>query len=223
MEEKRHRAIGDIHGRPFWKHYVDGDFDDFFILGDYFDSYRYTFAEEMRNFREIIDAAGRDARIKLLLGNHDFHYLLGDPYERYSRFNSAAAREIARALRENLRLFHIVEQREIAGGSVLISHAGVSDTFMALQDVKTPLDLNECFKSDMNNFRFNGVDVYGDDATQSPLWIRPRALLANAAIGFSQIVGHTPMDEITTEEIPHQSGKTITFIDTFENENVLFF
>jgi predicted phosphodiesterase len=216
-QQKKCLAIGDIHGRPFWRNHLDEDFDEFFILGDYFDSYRYTYVQERENFLRIVQAARADTRLKLCLGNHDYHYLSDDPFERYSRYRADHAREIRELLEGAMDLMKIVYVR----GSTLICHAGLSATFMEEHELAAPEDVNAAFARDKTILAFNGFDPFGADVTQGPLWIRPGSLLTDAVPGYAQIVGHTPMKDITRCQA--DNGESVTFIDTGETENVLRF
>jgi hypothetical protein len=212
-------AIGDIHGRDFWKHYLQEDFDEYYILGDYFDSNCVSFKSQMRNFLEIISAAQDDPRLKLCLGNHDFHYVLDDPRERYSSFQENHAGEIHDALVGFLYMIKIVYQ---TADNIIISHAGLSHVFMEQFGIAKALDINERFKADKRILCFNGFESHGDDVTQGPLWIRPEALLQSAIPGFSQIAGHTPVPRITKHSLDKE-GHTLTLIDTYDTESIYRF
>jgi len=74
-------AIGDIHGRDFWKSPVKRylkKVDKVVFLGDYFDPYEdegvdYTFKGTMDNFNEIVQLKRDNPdKVILLLGNHNF-------------------------------------------------------------------------------------------------------------------------------------------------------
>jgi hypothetical protein len=212
-------AIGDIHGRTFWKNYLDKDFSEYYILGDYFDSFDVPFLRQMLNFSDIIAAAKKDTRIKLCLGNHDFQYLLNNGYERYSGFQCEHAFEIQAILLSSIDLLQIVYE---TSGKIIISHAGLSKTFMNNNGFARPLEINASFRDSLDFLRFNGTEPHGDNMTQGPLWIRPRSLVKDALNGYSQIVGHTPVSEITTREIP-QTPYAITLIDTEDTEAVYYF
>jgi hypothetical protein len=95
-------------------------------VGDYFDSYGLTFETEYANFLEIIEAARSDRRIRLCLGNHDYHYLNGVD-EQYSRYQRKHSREICEILEQNMDIINIVY---VTPDNYLISHAGVSAWFM---------------------------------------------------------------------------------------------
>jgi hypothetical protein len=214
-------AIGDIHGRPFWKNYLDADFLEYFLLGDYFDSFAIPFEKQMSNFLEIVLAARHDARIKLCLGNHDYQYLINNRQERYSGFQGRHAQEIQAVLSQNSDLWQIVYVRD----TTIISHAGLSKTFMTNHTIQHPLDINEVFKKDRRLLAFCGYNSSGNDITQGPLWIRPPSLLCDALEGYSQIVGHTPVSEIQVLDLPatNTAGSTLTLIDTHDTESVLWF
>jgi hypothetical protein len=223
-------AIGDIHGRTFWKNYLDKDFSEYYILGDYFDSFDVPFAQQMRNFADIVQAAEKDRRIKLCLGNHDYHYLVNNQYEQYSGFQDSHAIDIQEALLNAGGLLNIVYE---TNDKIILSHAGFSRTFMTQNDFVSPTETNTRFKellelgpqlADMPEtfLSFNGSELHGDDITQGPLWIRPASLARNAIAGFSQIVGHTPVRHITTIPLP-KSQCSITLIDTHDCESVYWF
>ncbi|MDR1363620.1 MAG: metallophosphoesterase, partial [Spirochaetaceae bacterium] len=189
-------AIGDIHGRPYWKNYLDKDFTEFYILGDYFDGYTTSFAQEYENFKEICEAARKDSRLRLCLGNHDYHYLSGIPPQRYSRFQDKHYQAINEILELNIALMKTVY---VTNDDYIISHAGLSNTFfekMRSAGVKNIDGINEAFNRNRGILTFNGFDIYGDDPSQSPIWIRPKSLVADPVPGLNQIAGHTQFREI---------------------------
>ena len=70
-------AIGDVHGRTFWKDAVEkhaDNVDKIIFLGDYLDPYKWeniTRKDAIRNFQEIIDYKSNNKdKVILLLGNH---------------------------------------------------------------------------------------------------------------------------------------------------------
>ncbi|MDR0598898.1 MAG: metallophosphoesterase [Treponema sp.] len=205
-------AIGDVHGRPFWKNYLDDDFSAFYLVGDYFDTHGRgaDFKKQYGNFNEICAAARKDRRLKLCLGNHDYHYLQGVRNQRYSGFQETRAPQIGRVLEDNLDLLNVVYVTE---DRYLISHAGVTAWFLASIGGKKPEDINAAFRKDRNILNFNGFDPYGDDITQSPIWVRPGALREDPLPGYHQIAGHTPVRAITEVDLNGGLNKLI-LIDT---------
>jgi hypothetical protein len=213
-------AIGDIHGKPFWKHYLKEDFSAFYVTGDYFDSHnsRMNFAKQFKNFAEICKAARADSRLKLCLGNHDYHYL-GVDGECYSGFQDDHYEKIRQALETNLDLLNIVYVTE---DRFIISHAGVTAWFLQSLKLAKPEEINGAFFKDRTILKFNGDDIYGDDITQSPIWIRPASLGVDPLDGYNQIVGHTPVTKIS--EIPINGGTNkIVLIDTYDTESIYRF
>jgi hypothetical protein len=206
-------AIGDIHGRDGWKRYLDEDFSHYFFVGDYFDSFDLSFRRQYRNFADICTAARRDRRLCLCIGNHDYHYMAGVRNQRYSGFQERNYFRIQEALEENLDLLRVLYVTE---DWFIISHAGLSATFMAKaekQGCRGVEEINDAFLRDRNLLAFDGWDIFGDDLTQGPLWIRPNSLLADHLPGYSQIVGHTGFANI--QEVPlEEEGRKIVFIDT---------
>lgn len=45
------------------------------------------------------------------------------------------------------------------------------------------------------SFEFNGIDCYGDDSWQTPIWIRPNSLIGNMYFP-KQVVGHTEYENL---------------------------
>jgi hypothetical protein len=220
-------AIGDVHGRNFWKHYLKKDFTEFFFVGDYFDSFDLSFMRQYRNFTEICALARKDQRIKLCLGNHDYHYLSGVHGQQYSGFQFENYIKISDILEENMDLLKVVrvsseEESTPAEGKYLISHAGVTNYFLKSLGLKTPEEINDAFLKDRNILNFNGTNIYGDDITQSPIWIRPGSLQRDALSGYNQIVGHTPVYEISESPTADEKNKLI-FIDTHDVESIYEF
>jgi hypothetical protein len=217
-------AIGDIHGRTYWKKHLDDDFTEFYFTGDYFDSFNIPFKRQFGNFRELCEAARADPRIKLCLGNHDYQYISNISIQRYSGFQDKYYDYINEILERNMDLLNIVY---VTPDNNLISHAGVSKTFMKKikkQGAAGVEGINEAFTRDRDVLRFDGDDIYGDDVTQSPIWIRPRSLESDPVSGYHQIVGHTPVEAVTEQRV--KKGRVeikLIYIDTGGAESVYRF
>jgi hypothetical protein len=85
------------------------------------------------------------------------------------------------------------------------------------------VDLNEMFKYKPKAFDFNGFESSGDNTTQTPIWIRPRSLMAankkhkkSLKKDYIQIVGHTTMRKIDLKGNDLFTGGRYHFIDTME-------
>lgn len=194
-------AIGDVHGRSFWKLVANTkSFDQLIILGDYFDSFDIGAQEQIRNFREIITFKETyPEKMILLIGNHDFHYM---PVARavgeyYSGYQDRYAYQISALLEEHKHLLQMCYQWE----HYLFTHAGVTSTWLKNAGHKgedVDVFINDLFRYKPASFFFTGRDPYGDNVTQSPIWVRPGSLQKDAydSEHTKQVVGHTPMDKL---------------------------
>jgi hypothetical protein len=81
-----------------------------------------------------------------------------------------------------------------------------------------PEEINAAFLENRNILNFNGTNIFGDDITQGPLWVRPPSLSKNPLPGFNQIVGHTPVDEITKVKLDR--GGFFVLIDTCDSNAI---
>jgi hypothetical protein len=68
-------------------------------------------------------------------------------------------------------------------------------------------------KKTFNAFLFTGLDCYGDDVTQSPLWVRPRSLVTDQYFD-KQCVGHTEIGDSPMIVADDETGQKIVVIDT---------
>lgn len=210
--------IGDEHCRGKFKKIYDKisqrtDIDNIVCTGDYFDPYdEYTIKQQMDNFDAIINIAKNDKRVKLLLGNHDMHYLINTG-ER-SRMSYFDAPRISAAFSNNFDLFNLCFEID---KNTIVSHAGISPAWMKLYDLSSIEDINnllkyitvkneniEKYKKAVNALRFNILDYsgYGDDPRQPITWIRPNALIEQSKEWQYkiQIVGHTRTDNETSKD-----------------------
>ncbi len=220
-------VIGDIHGRNVWKKIIfKEDPDRVIFIGDYFDSHEeFTAEQEMNNFLDIIEYKKTSKDVIMLIGNHDFHY-----FERefpYTGFQAGAATSINWILKDNSRFM----QAAYAMDDILFTHAGVSETWLndVIQDVADlkkllPLDKSQKIADFVNQvwlhkpifFQFNGWEKHGDNATQTPIWIRPLSLTKDTHSlrkNVIQVVGHTRQSELWMDDVSTLKGRYY-FIDT---------
>lgn len=194
-------AIGDTHGRTDWKTLADTHFDKLLFIGDYFDSGHIDAPAQIDNFLDILACKkAHPSKVILLFGNHDFHYLpvARQMGESYSGFQSRYASEIGELISQHMELLQMCYRE----GDYLFSHAGVTHTWLTnagYTDGKVDDFINTLFKTQPEKFLFNGWNPYGDNVTQSPIWVRPASLKKNAYKyeTIKQVVGHTRMEKIT--------------------------
>lgn len=187
-------AIGDIHGRDVWKRIVEQPADKYVFVGDYFDTKDNIPATlQLYNFLEILSfKRENEGKVVMLTGNHDYHYLPG-VREQYSGYQPFHRFDFQQALFEANDDMQMVYQFE----NLLFSHAGVTKTWLGDRKVE---DINDVFKYQPKYFGFSGYDPYGDDTTQSPIWVRPNALQSDAVDGYIQVVGHTQQHRLQITE-----------------------
>ena len=218
-------AWGDIHGRKEWEAIVEShlDADVFVSMGDEWDSFDIPFDRQLENFKKLVDFKERNTeKVKLLIGNHLFHYtptasMFGDHYSGYQKAHAVVIGHIIAAHRD---LFQMAYRWE----NYLFTHAGLTNTWLrhTLEQAAADLPpvhetdiasfLNEVWKSKPSRFLFNGYDGYGDDVTQSPIWVRPSSLNQDA-YDMIQVVGHTHQKAIGREPTKFSNGGSGLFID----------
>jgi predicted MPP superfamily phosphohydrolase len=223
-------CIGDLHGRSDWKLAIHQEepIDRVIFIGDYFDSFNISGVEQINNFKEIIRYKESNPQVEviMLIGNHCHHYFPEIGYTGTSGYQSRIAPSITQVIDENRH--HL--QMAYGFGEFLFTHAGVSPVFMdqvfgendwSIENVV--VDLNELFKYKPKAFEFNGFDAYGDNTTQTPIWIRPRSLMSankkhkkSLRKDYIQIVGHTQMRRIDLEGSDKFTGGRYYFVDTME-------
>jgi predicted phosphodiesterase len=215
MNKKTNKVIilGDTHGRNSWEKIDKETASKVIFLGDYFDSFNIPFQEQWDNFCNILDyKKDNPDKVILLLGNHDYHYLW-TTNEHYSGYQPENRNQIAACLDAEIEDGNI--QICYVFNDFLFSHAGVTKEWYENNIInKTNIrdDINNLFKTNRDAFKFtpsNPMDNYGDSITQSPIWVRPRALLSNKVDGFTQVVGHTHQQNI-------EINNDVIFIDTLE-------
>lgn len=226
-------VIGDIHGRSVWKLIVHTENPDRVIfVGDYFDSFDISGLEQIHNFKEIIEYKetsftnnGRDDQHKtdviLLIGNHDHHYFPEIGNTGTSGYQHRVAPNITQVINENRQHLQMAYQMD----KFLFTHAGVSTVFMdnifgkgGWNVDNVAEELNELFKYKPLAFEFTGWDPYGGDEQQTPIWIRPTALMrANKKTElknkYIQVHGHTQIPEISLNYIKKAAGGKYYNID----------
>lgn len=209
-------GIGDIHGRSDWKQIIsiEHDYDKVVFIGDYFDSFDILPHDQLSNFYKILEFKEQNPdKVVLLLGNHDYHYI-SNPPERYSGYNEMWESDFRIALNKGLREDLI--QLCYLYKNYLFTHAGVTNKWATGIDVNNlEKEINDILIYEPWKLRFQGFDPYGDDITQSPMWVRPNSLKKDYIRNYIHVVGHTQqMKEI-------QIKKHAIFIDSLINKNYL--
>lgn len=214
-------AIGDVHGTAHWKNIIaehkKSPNDIVVFLGDYVDSFDISPEQCLENLSELFEYKCSTPNVYMLVGNHDYHYMRHDT-DRYSGYRYEWMKAYRSILLDNYHLLDMVTVLQAKDENYIFSHAGVSEQFLSTNNVHVD-ELNELWKTNPSVFGFkhNTMDIYGNHPSQSPIWIRPEALLTSEVEGYNQIVGHTNVRWPHTTYY-NQSEHSITLVCT-ENEN----
>jgi predicted MPP superfamily phosphohydrolase len=224
-------VIGDVHGRSLWKLIVNQENPDRVVfIGDYFDSFDIKGEEQLNNFLDIIEYKKSNGKeVIMLIGNHDYHYFpeIGDTgTSGYQAMFSYQINPVLDANREHLQIAYQFDE-------FLFSHAGISSKFLDSVfgvngwKLETMVEqINELFKYKPLTFSFGEavsiqklsyLDPYGDNEEQSPIWIRPRSLMAankdTLRKKVIQIVGHTQVKKLDINGAMKAAGGRYYLID----------
>jgi predicted MPP superfamily phosphohydrolase len=225
-------AIGDIHGRDYWKQIIEQEQDAnvFVFVGDYFDSFTIKGPDQINNFLDIVEFKKQSkVPVILLIGNHDYHYYPGIEDSGTSGYQTLMAPSIKHVVSDNKQYLQAAYQV----GEFVFTHAGLSSEW--LDDIVDGWSVDSLDATINDLFRFQpqklayrsykqvgstvyGVGGYGSETFQGPLWIRPKALMAankkTLRKQIIQVVGHTPQDSIDIKG--KSTGGRYYFIDTLE-------
>lgn len=212
-------ALGDTHGRSFWKLIVHTQQPDRVVfIGDYFDSRDGISAEEqIKNFLEIVAYKQQHPdKVVLLIGNHDLSYWPGINGAAVSGYQHEHAAKIREVLLENAD--HL--QMAYDDGSFLYSHAGVGKQWLETNGwdgAESIADfVNKVWKESPLTFEFTGFERTGDSTSQTPVWIRPASLIKTWQKDKNkptQVFGHTTVTKIDFETFNKFGGGKFILID----------
>lgn len=216
-------VIGDIHGLDYWKAIVEKHPECRIVfLGDYLDPYEYIPHKRLlQNLCKIILLKKKHPDdVILLLGNHDLHYFCTD-IRLSSRFDFLIGEKASRLFLENIGLFQYAYQE----GRYLFTHAGVAQDWFVNDfrgDTALPIaeQLNNPADSQIPALCQLGHLRGGEEGKIGGIFWADEAEVANPLHGFTQIVGHNRVAEVT-ERAGAYDNKVI-FCDCLWNENYLY-
>ncbi len=193
-------AIGDLHGLDCWKDIVEHWPECLTVfLGDYLDPYTSVSRRTLlANLRAVIGLKRRRMdTVVLLLGNHDVHYYHPSA-PTGSRYDFRIEAEACRLFADNQDLFQYAYQQ----GNVVFTHAGISQKWF-MDDFKGDLSLP--IAAQLNHprpeqvlplFRV-GKARGGREGKEGGIFWADRSELADPLHGFTQVVGHNRVADVT--------------------------
>ena len=213
--------LGDIHGRSCWNRIVEIEKPDKVIfLGDYISTHENIGSvEQTTNLEAILTYKEENPdKVILLRGNHDMQHLSYN-WAECSGFD----RDVEKYMLDNKdRFLNLTQWIEVKNG-VIYSHAGVSEVWMKNSNISDIYKVNELEPSEIFGFTpCKMSDYYGISNTQPCTWIRPQTL-ADCMYGiFAQVVGHSPVREITNIKSIYQECKNdLWCCDNLPNQYLL--
>ena len=216
-------AIGDIHGLEDWKVIVEKHSDCRIVfLGDYLDPIEYIPRKRLlQNLCEIILLKKtRPDDVILLLGNHDLHYFCTD-ITVSSRFDFSIGEKASRMFLENFGLFQYAYQEN----DIVFTHAGIAQEWFVHDfkgDINSPIapQLNHPANSQIAALCRLGQSRGGKKGKIGGIFWADEAELTDPLHGFTQIVGHNRVEEVTVRSGAHDNQ--IIFCDCLWNGNYLY-
>ena len=213
--------IGDIHGKSGWIRYATEALKsgiEVVFLGDYYDSFDIKPHEQEENLKRIL-AFKRKAdnrknfitRVTLLLGNHDYSYMMGKSAT--SGYNEGWAAGHRQLLADNWNLFDVAwgHTAPFTREYTLATHAGITSTYWKNYIMNGEEPHYEFVKQILGEDAFEVQPMHkilnilkdkfgllwkvgsdrGGSGTPGPLWADISELKDDPYPGINQIVGHT--------------------------------
>jgi predicted phosphodiesterase len=201
--------IGDIHGRLIWKDIIEKENPDLTIfLGDYVSTHEGISAnQQLSNLEDILNYKKDNIdKVILLRGNHDCQ-MLGYSWAECSGYDPEVFKYMSESSFRERFLKFTQWVYLIPDTNIICSHAGISTKF--LENVNNYKIFPKEWRNNPNIINYikpcelfgftpcKLSDYTGISATQPCTWIRPQALIEYGIPYYIQIVGHTPVKEIT--------------------------
>lgn len=232
-------VLGDIHGRTIWKDIIEKENPDKVIfLGDYVSTHEdISEDQQISNLEEILSYKENNSdKVILLRGNHCLEAL-----GYYWAECSGHCPKVSQYMQSIKDRFLNLTQWIHLEGNTIFSHAGISATWLLdsvepyiIREFGSQYDDNtsdiEVILSLINSIEPNELfgfspdsyfDRYGDSVTQPCTWIRPQALCTCNLLGYDQVVGHTPVKQITNIYKSTKGNRNIWLCDNLQDKQYL--
>lgn len=221
-------VIGDLHGKSCWKNMLEGRFDSFdkiVFMGDYSDDSWVKFSDEeiVNNLKEVIEfKKNHDDKVILLIGNHDFQYIVG--YPTASRYRKSYAKEMHEIFDNNAKLFNPI----YIDNNYIFTHAGITNGWIDyikekyyIKDINIDniYDIvNIVYKSDKDDCNIASFRRGGRSRFAGILWSDIEDLYEDAWTGYNQVVGHNRVNVGTVIKNDNYAVYMSDHFDTDQNK-----
>ncbi len=232
--------VGDIHGHDQWHQPVADALAKschVVFIGDYFDSFTEDGITIYDNMTDILELKKKyPDRITLLLGNHEYVYMMGSKVASTTGANELMAAEYYRLLNSNWDHFDLAwGYKSDVNHYTLATHAGLTNAYwnkFLLPEIENKestvsrligndnLLLHEkinYFKDKFSILWQVGMRTEFPSGPGSVIWADKVELIRDAYIGIDQIVGHTAGYSI---DVRNSKSNTLYFINLKESINV---
>ena len=221
--------IGDLHGKNCYKKLLKDKIDSFdkiIFMGDYSDDSWITFTDKeiVDNLKEVIEFKKKyKDKVELLIGNHDFQYIVG--YPTVSRYRKTYAKEMNQIFNDNEKLFKMI----FIANDYIFTHAGITNGWINYIKKKYNIEnvgisniekeINKVYEADKEDcnivsFRRGGLNKFA-----GPLWADTGDLIEDAWVGYNQVVGH---NRVKPRSVIKKENYNIFLADHFDtNRDVL--
>lgn len=221
-------VVGDVHNKPHILYQAltvadEHEVDKIIFIGDYFDDFNDTVDDVLETALSLNEVM-KDPRVIALIGNHELSYIEDQRCSGWSE----GKRHVIESTLHKYKLSLSYQE-----GNWLFTHAGLTRKWMKYAErlnitMHNKLDpeyvmkeSNETYADWLNRFWEKYPGIYksmgrerGGYGIGSPLWADIEELVRDNLPGINQVVGHTPMDEVTG----FQKGKDkIIAIDVWSN------
>ena len=216
-------VIGDLHGKPCcWKDLLkDNNFDKIVFLGDYSDDSWVTFTDKeiFDNLKDVIEfKRNNNSKVELLIGNHDFQYIVG--YPTASRYRKSYACELNKLFNDNRDIFNVVYVLK----DYVFSHAGITNGWINyikkkynisdFTDIAKIINMvySKC-KEDCNiaSYRRGAMNKFA-----GILWADIGDLKEDGCFDYNQVVGH---NRVKANTIIEKNNHKIYMCDHFDSDD----
>ena len=218
-------VIGDLHGKNCWKKLIEGRFDKFdkiIFMGDYSDDSWVTFTDEeiVNNLKDVIEfKKNHNDKVVLIIGNHDFQYIVG--YPTASRYRKSYAKEMHKIFNDNSDIFNTIHIEN----NYIFTHAGITNGW--IEYIKQKYDIkdvnidniydvvNIVYKNDKDDCNIASYRRGGGSEFAGILWADVGDLSEDAWKGYNQVVGH---NRVKPGSVIKKDNYAIYMADHFDTE-----
>ena len=218
-------VIGDLHGKSCWKKLLANkvsDFDKIIFMGDYSDDSWVTFTDKeiIDNFIDVIEFKKNNYdTAELLIGNHDFQYIVG--YPTASRYRKSYAKEMNKIFNDNTDIFKPIHIEN----NYIFTHAGITNGWIDYIKEKYEIEninidniyniVNIVYKNDKDDCNIASFRRRGLNKFAGLLWADTKDLLEDAWKGYNQVVGH---NRVKPGSVIKKDSYAIYMADHFDTE-----